>query len=51
MKSDTGAQMRPTPALKRSRGRPVVTASVVMGMPMEPKATGAVLANRQMAAA
>ncbi len=51
MNSETGAQRRPTPALRRSTGRPVVTASVVMGMAMEPKATGAVLASRQIAAA
>src|SRR5674476_1210406 len=42
--SDTGAQMRPTPALSRSSGSPVVTASVVIGIPMDPNATGAVLA-------
>src|SRR5690348_17024360 len=49
--SETGAQMRPTPALNRSSGRPVVTASVVTGIAMEPKATGAVFASRQIAAA
>ena len=49
--SETGAQMRPTWALKRSTGRPVVSANVVIGMPIDPKATGAVLARRQMAAA
>ena len=36
---------------QRSSGRPVITASVVIGMAIEPKATGAVLASRQMAAA
>lgn len=43
--------MRPTPALKRIKGKPVIPASVTMGMAMEPNATGAVLASRQMAAA
>src|SRR5205085_94160 len=51
MISDTGAQIRPTPALRRSSGRPVVRARVVIGIAMEPNATGAVLARRQMAAA
>ena len=42
---------RPTIALSGSTGRPVTLASVVTGMPIEPKATGAVLASRQMPAA
>src|SRR6266480_2453476 len=51
MKSEIGAQMRATPALNRSRGNPVVTARVVIGVAMEPNATGAVLAIKQTAAA
>src|SRR3989304_3626540 len=51
MNNDTGAQIRPTPALSRSSGRPVVMASVVIGVAMDPKATGAVFASRQTAAA
>src|SRR5947207_16030343 len=50
-KSEIGAQIRPTAALRRSRGRPVVTCSVVMGMAIEPNATGAVLESRQIGAA
>src|SRR5712691_1163683 len=48
---DTGAQIRPTAALRRSRGKPVVVASVNTGVAIEPKATGAVLASKQIAAA
>ena len=51
MKRDTGAQIRPTPALRRSTGSCVTCASVVTGMPIDPNATGAVFARRQMAAA
>jgi len=51
MNSETGAQMRPTPALKRSTGKPVVNASVVIGIAIDPNATGAVFASRQIAAA
>ena len=51
MKSDTGAQIRPTLALRSASGKPVMPAKVITGMPMDPKATGAVLANRQMPAA
>ena len=43
--------MRPTPALKRISGRPVIPASVTIGIAMDPNATGAVFASRQMAAA
>ena len=43
--------MRPTPALKRSKGSPVVTARVVIGVAMDPNATGAVLASKHTAAA
>ena len=49
--NETGAQMRPTAELNWSSGRPVVAASVKMGVPIEPKATGAVLARRQRHAA
>ena len=45
------AHSRPVMALSGSTGRPVTFASVVMGMPIDPKATGAVLAIRQMPAA
>src|SRR5437016_8669693 len=51
MKSETGAQMRLTPALSRSMGSLAVTASVVIGVAMDPKATGAVFASKQTAAA
>ena len=51
MKSDTGAHNWPTCALISPIGRPVVAASVTSGMAIEPKATGAVLASRQIAAA
>ena len=51
MNNDTGAQMRPTQALRSCIGRPVIPVSVTIGMPMEPNATGAVFANRQMPAA
>ena len=45
------AHSRPTIALSARTGRPVTVASVVTGMPMDPNATGAVLASRQMPAA
>ena len=51
MISEIIAQSRPTIALSGITGRPVMPASVVTGMPIEPKATGAVLAIRQMPAA
>ena len=41
----------PTMPLSASTGRPVTFASVVTGMPIEPKATGAVFASRQIPAA
>jgi hypothetical protein len=41
----------PVIALRAIDGRPVTLASVVMGMPIEPNATGAVFASRQMPAA
>ncbi len=43
---ETGAQIRPTTPLTRSTGSPVTAASVMTGMPMEPNATGAVLASK-----
>src|SRR5262245_13845077 len=49
--NEIGAQIRPTAALSFSTGNPVVTASVVTGMPRDPNATGAVFASRQIAAA
>ena len=51
MKSEIIAQRRPTIALSASTGKPVMLASVVTGMPIDPNATGAVLASRQMPAA
>ena len=45
------AHRRPTIALSASTGSPVTSASVVTGMPIDPNATGAVLASRQMPAA
>ena len=51
MKIEIIAHSRPTIALSDSRGSPVTPASVVTGMPIDPKATGAVLASRQMPAA
>ena len=48
---ETGAQIRPTAALRPFIGRPVTVASVRTGVPMEPNATGAVLASRQTPAA
>jgi len=41
--------MRPTSALIRSSGKPVMPASVMTGIPIAPNATGAVLASRQIA--
>ena len=49
--SETGAQILPTPALSLARGRPVTPARVTSGIPIEPNATGAVFASKQMAAA
>ena len=49
--SEIGAQMRPTFALKSSSGSPVIPASVNTGIPIDPNATGAVFASRQMPAA
>ena len=46
---ETGAQRLPTAALSLSSGRPVVPASVTSGMAIDPNATGAVLASRQIA--
>ncbi len=41
--SEKSGSCRPTIALSESRSRPVMSASVVNGVPSEPKATGAVL--------
>ena len=51
MMTDTIAHSRPTIADSGSTGSPVTAASVVTGMPIDPNATGAVLASRQMPAA
>ena len=51
MKSEIIAHRRPTIALSDITGSPVMLASVVTGMPIDPNATGAVLASRQMPAA
>ena len=51
MNSETIAHSRPTMALSCICGRPVMLASVTTGMPIDPNATGAVLASRQMPAA
>jgi hypothetical protein len=51
MMIEISAHMRPTMAESGSTGSPVTAASVVTGMPIEPNATGAVLASRQMPAA
>ena len=40
--------LRPATPCTRSSGNPVMPASVITGMPIDPNATGAVLANRQM---
>ena len=51
MMTEIIAQSLPVIALSGIDGMPVTLASVVMGMPIEPNATGAVLASRQMPAA
>ena len=51
MNSETGAQIRPTFALRSRSGKFVIPASVITGMPIEPNATGAVFASRQIPAA
>jgi hypothetical protein len=51
MNTDIGAQMRPTHCDSVSSSMPVVFASVVTGIPIDPNATGAVFASRQMPAA
>ena len=51
MKKLTGAQSCPTLALSWSTGSPVTAPSVRIGVPIDPNATGAVFANRQIAAA
>ena len=44
-------RIRPVIALKRSFGRPEICARVMIGIPMEPKATGAVFPSRHNTAA
>ena len=51
MKTEIIAHRVPIMALNASTGSPVKSASVVTGMPIDPKATGAVFARRQMPAA
>ena len=51
MRTDIIAQRRPTIALSAITGSPVTLASVITGMPIDPNATGAVLASRQIPAA
>ena len=56
MKSEIVAHSRPTIALSgishwAALAPPVTLASVVTGIPIDPKATGAVFASRQMPAA
>ena len=51
MNTETMALRVPTMALNCITGSPVTLASVVMGMPIDPNATGAVLASKQMPAA
>ena len=51
MITEISAQSRPTIELSDINGNPVTLASVVIGIPIDPNATGAVLASRQMPAA
>jgi len=51
MMTEIIAHSRPTMALSDNTGNPVTFASVVTGIPMDPKATGAVFASRQIPAA
>jgi hypothetical protein len=51
MSTDNIAHIRPVIALSESRGRLVTLARVKMGVPIEPNATGAVFASRQIPAA
>ena len=51
MNTEMGAQILPTMALSGWTGSEVMPASVITGMPIDPKATGAVLARRQIPAA
>jgi hypothetical protein len=46
--NEMGAQILPTSALSLSTGKLVMAATVITGIPMAPKATGAVLASRQI---
>ena len=51
MNNEIGAQMRPTQALNAASSNPVMRAKVTTGIPIEPNATGAVFASRQIPAA
>ena len=51
MMIEISAESRPTIALSGITGSPVTLASVMTGMPIDPNATGAVLASRQIPAA
>ena len=51
MINDTMAQMRPTMALSGMAAIPVIPERVMTGIPIDPNATGAVLASRQIPAA
>src|ERR1035441_928921 len=46
--NENGALSQPATPLTFARGSPVIAASVITGMPMDPKATGAVFASRQI---
>lgn len=46
--SENGNVSLPTTALNCLSGRPVIAASVMIGMPIDPNATGAVSASMQM---
>jgi hypothetical protein len=49
--SESGGRMRPAIALNADSDSPVTPASVRIGLPTPPYATGAVLATRQSVAA
>ena len=51
MISEIGGRIRPDAWLSNSTSRPVTPASVLIGTPIDPQATGAVLAIRQSSAA
>ena len=51
MNNETGAHIAPTQALSSISGKPVRPANATTGIPIEPNATGAVFASRQIPAA